>query len=91
MATEYTHALAGLALARLCATKPMPWAYWAMAAVLPVLLFIYAGIWMASLTVRDPDAAPHHGAQASIWSTVRQPAILAFFAASFSPTSPPCA
>jgi len=53
------------------------------AAVLPVLLFIYAGIWMASLTVRDPDIASHPEAQGSIWATFLQPPILAFFAACF--------
>jgi len=53
------------------------------AAVLPVLLVIYAGIWVASLTVRDPEVAPHQGIQGSVWSTFRRPAILSFFAACF--------
>ncbi len=52
-------------------------------AVLPVLLVIYAGIWLASLTVRDPCPAPHAEAEGSLWSVVRQPALLAFFAACF--------
>jgi inner membrane protein len=37
MATDYTHAVVGLGLARLYATKPMPWTYWGIAVVLPVL------------------------------------------------------
>lgn len=37
MATDYTHAVAGLGLACLCATRPMPWTYWALAAALPIL------------------------------------------------------
>jgi inner membrane protein len=37
MATDYTHAVVGLGLARLYANKPMPWAYWGLAFVLPVL------------------------------------------------------
>jgi PPP family 3-phenylpropionic acid transporter len=52
-------------------------------AVLPVLLVIYAGIWLASLTVRDPGPQAHADAQGSLWSVLRQPALLAFFAACF--------
>lgn len=37
MATIYTHAVAGLGLAALGATRPMPWAYWGLAACLPIL------------------------------------------------------
>jgi inner membrane protein len=37
MATLYTHALVGLGAARLCATRPMPWAYWGMAVLLPIV------------------------------------------------------
>jgi len=37
MATDYSHAVVGLGLARLYATKPMPWAYWGLAAVLPII------------------------------------------------------
>lgn len=37
MATLYTHAVAGLGLARLYAGRPMPWSYWTMAAVLPLI------------------------------------------------------
>jgi inner membrane protein len=37
MATDYTHAVVGLGFARLYATKPMPWAYWGLALVLPVI------------------------------------------------------
>jgi inner membrane protein len=37
MATDYTHAVVGLGFARLYATKPMPWAYWGLSVVLPVL------------------------------------------------------
>jgi inner membrane protein len=37
MATDYTHAVVGLGLARLYATKPMPWTYWGLAAILPIV------------------------------------------------------
>jgi inner membrane protein len=37
MATDYTHAVVGLGLARLYAIKPMPWAYWGLAAILPIV------------------------------------------------------
>jgi inner membrane protein len=37
MATIYTHAVVGLGLARMCSVRPMPWAYWALAAILPIL------------------------------------------------------
>jgi PPP family 3-phenylpropionic acid transporter len=53
------------------------------AAVLPVLLFIYSGIWAASLTVRDPVEAPHPPVPSSLWAILRLPAIAAFFAACF--------
>jgi PPP family 3-phenylpropionic acid transporter len=53
------------------------------AAVLPVLLLIYAGIWAASLTVREPETEPHPSGQSSVWKIVRRPAIAAFFAACF--------
>lgn len=37
MATDYSHAVVGLGLARLYATKPMPWVYWGLAAILPII------------------------------------------------------
>ena len=37
MATIYTHSAVGLGLARLYADRPMPWTYWILAAVLPVI------------------------------------------------------
>lgn len=37
MATLYTHAIAGLGLARLAAAHPMPWSYWALAVILPLV------------------------------------------------------
>jgi inner membrane protein len=37
MATLYTHPVVGLTLARLYAKRPMPWAYWGLAAVLPMV------------------------------------------------------
>lgn len=37
MATIYTHAVVGLGLARLYATRPMPWLYWGLAAFLPII------------------------------------------------------
>lgn len=37
MATIYTHAVVGLGLARLGTARPMPWAYWGLAAFLPII------------------------------------------------------
>jgi inner membrane protein len=37
MTTLYTHAVAGLGLARVCAVRPMPWPYWTLAAILPLV------------------------------------------------------
>ncbi len=37
MATLYTHAMVGLGAARLATSRPMPWAYWGLAALLPVV------------------------------------------------------
>jgi inner membrane protein len=37
MTTLYTHVAVGLGIARLCATRPKPWTYWGLAALLPVL------------------------------------------------------
>ena len=37
MATIYTHAVVGVGLSRLCAGRPMPWTYWGLAALLPVV------------------------------------------------------
>jgi inner membrane protein len=37
MATLYTHTFVGLGLARLYADRPMPWAYWGLAALLPIV------------------------------------------------------
>jgi inner membrane protein len=37
MATDYTHTVVGLGLAQVYATRPMPWAYWGLAALLPII------------------------------------------------------
>ena len=37
MATLYTHAVAGLGIARLATARPMPWSYWVAAAALPCI------------------------------------------------------
>ncbi len=37
MATDYTHAIAGLGIAYFGASRPMPWSYWTLAVVLPVI------------------------------------------------------
>ena len=37
MATDYTHAVVGLAAARLYTGRPMPWTYWGLAALLPII------------------------------------------------------
>ncbi len=51
--------------------------------VLPALMLIFFGIWLSSLSVRDPDPQPHPHAQPSLLSVLRRPAIMAFFAAVF--------
>jgi len=53
------------------------------AIVLSVVWMVYLGIWLASLTVRDPDPEPHPKEQPHIGQVLRQPAVLAFFAAVF--------
>jgi PPP family 3-phenylpropionic acid transporter len=53
------------------------------AAVLPVLLSIYALLWGASLLIADPASAPHPEEQPGILSVLRQPAVIAFLAACF--------
>lgn len=47
--------------------------------VLPAVLFTYFGIWLASLTVADPEPDPHSQGQDSIINVLRKPAIVAFF------------
>jgi inner membrane protein len=37
MSTIYTHAVVGLGLTRLLTNRSMPWAYWGLAAVLPII------------------------------------------------------
>ena len=37
MCTIYTHAAAGLGIARLYTARPMSWPYWALAALLPII------------------------------------------------------
>jgi inner membrane protein len=37
LTTLYTHGIVGLGIARLCATRPKPWTYWGLAALLPLL------------------------------------------------------
>jgi inner membrane protein len=37
MATDYTHAVVGLGLAQIYATGPMPWVYWGLAVLLPIM------------------------------------------------------
>src|ERR1700683_4601271 len=37
MCTDWTHAFAGLAVARLATGRKMPWLYWGLAAFLPVI------------------------------------------------------
>lgn len=51
--------------------------------VLSVVFMIYAGIWLASLTVADPDPEAHPQDQPPIGQVLRQPAVIAFFAAVF--------
>jgi PPP family 3-phenylpropionic acid transporter len=51
--------------------------------VLPVVMLIFVSIWLSSLSVRDPDPQAHPQEQESLWTVLRRPAILAFFAAVF--------
>ncbi|WP_029135022.1 MFS transporter [Sedimenticola selenatireducens] len=53
------------------------------AAVLPVLLSIYALLWGASLLIADPATSPHPVDQPGILSVLRKPAVLAFLTACF--------
>jgi PPP family 3-phenylpropionic acid transporter len=53
------------------------------AIVLSAVFMIYAGIWLASLAVRDPDPEAHPHDQPSILSVLAAPSVLAFFAAVF--------
>ncbi len=51
--------------------------------LLYALSLIFVGIWLSSLSVRDPDPQPHLQDQPSLFSILRRPAILAFFGAVF--------
>jgi len=51
--------------------------------ILSAVALLYAGIWLSSLLVRDPDPQPHPREQPSILSVIKRPAIVAFFAAVF--------
>ncbi len=51
--------------------------------LLYALPLIFVGIWLSSLSVRDPDPQPHLQDQPSLFSILRRPAILAFFGAVF--------
>ena len=51
--------------------------------VLPVVMLIFVSIWFSSLSVRDPDPQAHPQEQEALWTVLRKPAILAFFAAVF--------
>lgn len=52
-------------------------------AVLPVLLSIYALLWLTSMLVADPVTEPHPVDQPGILSVLRQPAVIAFLTACF--------
>lgn len=51
--------------------------------VLPAVLVIFIGIWLTSLTVKDPAPEPHLEDQPSLASVLKKPAIIAFFVAVF--------
>ncbi|HHH39153.1 MAG TPA: MFS transporter [Sedimenticola sp.] len=51
--------------------------------VLPVLLLIYAAIWLASLAIRDPATAGEGGQQPPILSILKRPSVIAFFLVCF--------
>lgn len=51
--------------------------------VLPAVMLVFVSIWLSTLSVKDPAAEPHAEQQESLWSVLRRPAILAFFAAVF--------
>jgi PPP family 3-phenylpropionic acid transporter len=52
-------------------------------AILPVLLLVYAAIWVASLTVKDRDSKPNPAAQPPIVAIIKMPAVIAFFVVCF--------
>ncbi|MBF0256725.1 MAG: MFS transporter [Gammaproteobacteria bacterium] len=51
--------------------------------ILPVMLAIYAAIWLSSLLVRDPEHRPHPEEQGHILEVIANPRVLAFFIACF--------
>ena len=51
--------------------------------VLPVLLVLYASIWISSLIIRDPHREKPAGDQAPIISILKIPAVIAFFTVCF--------
>ena len=51
--------------------------------ILPVLAFLYFGIWVASLLVPDRGRENHEAASHFMLSLLKQPAVLAFLAAGF--------
>lgn len=51
--------------------------------VLPAVLVIFIGIWLTSLTVKDPAPEAHYEDQPSLASVLKKPAIIAFFLAVF--------
>ncbi len=51
--------------------------------ILPSLLVIFVGIWLTSLSVRDPETAVHPPDQPSLMMVLKKPTIIAFFAVVF--------
>jgi len=51
--------------------------------VLPALTLIFIGIWLSSLSVRDPDPQVHPHDQPSLLSVLRRPTVIALFGAVF--------
>ncbi|MEW7977457.1 MAG: MFS transporter [Candidatus Sedimenticola endophacoides] len=51
--------------------------------ILPVLLAIYAGIWLSSLVIEDPSSEEPPRRQPSITRVLRLPAVIAFFMVCF--------
>ncbi len=51
--------------------------------ILPVLLLMYAAIWLSSITIKDKHREAHHAAQPHILSILKLPAVIAFFLVCF--------
>jgi len=57
--------------------------YYGPEVILPTVMFIFVGIWLSSLLVKDPDPEPHPVHQEPLLAVLKKPAIIGFFIAVF--------